>query len=404
MNVKLLSLGVIFVLIMLSCNPQPKFKYFGQTPPGNTPTLFAPGIVSLNDRHESMITFSPDGRECYFTVSKDPWMDVQIMGTVYQDSGWTMPSKVSFITNFGFCPSISSDGNKFFFISSYKGTSAGVNMSQRNADESWSSPVEMDSLVNSGSNEYSIHPSNLGNLYVCSWRSGGVGGCDGWRIPYADGQYQKAENLGLLNSVVGDCIWAPGPDEKFLIFQSRRPASGNKGGFFETDLLITFAMPDGNWSQPQNLGPQINSPKTDGMAWVSHDGKYLFFSSDRRESYDIYWVSLDSVLTHTPKIPLIAANHRPGEYEFYQKYESASDSITTIYFDLEKPGNIMLTIYNRTGEKMDTVLNELRQKGKNQFIWKGEGFEKGKYLCELKASDSETGKIFRESTIQVLLK
>lgn len=326
------------------------------------------------------------------------------METVYQDSGWKTPAKASFINNFGFCPSISSDGTKLFFIGSYKGSSTGVNMCVRTADGGWSSPMEMDSLVNSGANEYSVHPSNLGNMYVCSWRNGGVGGCDGWRIPYANGQYQKAENLGEINSVVGDCIWAPGLDEKFLIFQSRRPATGNKGGFFETDLFITFAMHDGKWSHPQNLGPQINSPETDGMAWVSHDSKYLFFSSDRRGSYDIYWVSLDSILANTPRIPLVAANHKPGDYEFYQKYENETDSITTIYFELEKPGNTKLTIYSRAGEKLDTVLNEFRHEGKNQFVWKGERFEKGEYLCELKASDSETGKLFMESTIQVLLR
>ena len=404
MSMSKFSFIAAIILLILNCSHQSDFKYLGQKPPGNTPEIFAPGIISLDDRHESMITFSPDGKECYFTVSKNPWNDVQIMETVYQDSGWTTPEKASFINNVGFCPSISSDGKKLFFISSYKGTSAGVNLCERTADGSWSSPLEMDSLVNSGSNEYSVHPSNLGNIYVCSWRSGGVGGCDGWRIPYADGQYQKAENLGEINSVVGDCVWAPGPDEKFLIFQSRRPASGNRGGFFETDLFITFAMPDGKWSHPQNLGPQINSPETDGMAWVSHDGKYLFFSSNRRGTYDIYWVSLDSVLTNTPRIPLVAANHKPGEYEFYQLYKDASDSTTTVYFDLEKSGNVKLTICSRAGEKLGTVLNEFRQKGKNQFVWKGEGYKKGKYLCELEASDSKSGQRFMESTIQVLLK
>ena len=404
MKMKKLRIIIPSILIILGCSKQNSFKYFGQKPPGNTPEIFAPGIVSLDDRNESMITFSPDGKECYFTVSENPWMDVKIMESVYSDTGWTTPAKATFIGKFGFCPSISADGQKLFFIGSYQGKSAGVNMCERTADRSWSSPVEMDERINSGSNEYSCHPSNLGNMFVCSWRNGGVGGCDGWRIPSVNGEYQKAENLGIVNSVVGDCIWAPGPDEKFLIFQSRRPASGNKGGFYETDLFITFAMPNGEWSQPQNLGPKINSPKTDGMAWVSHDGKYLFFSSDRRDTYDIYWVSLDSILKNTPKIPLIAENHKPGDYEFYQKYENATDSITTIYFDLEESGNVKLTIFSRSGEKLATVLDEIRQQGKNQFIWKGEGFKKGKYLCELKASDSESGEPFMESTIQVLLK
>jgi hypothetical protein len=140
------------------------------------------------------------------------------------------------------------------------------------------------------------------------------------------------------------------------------------------------------------------------MAWVSHDGKYLFFCSNRSDTYDIYWVSLDSIVKNTPRIPLIAVNHKPGDHEFYQKYENATDTITTIYFDLEKPGDIRLSIYSLSGEKLTTALDEFRQEGTNQFIWTGEGFTKGKYLCELQATDSESGEAFMESTIQILLK
>ena len=39
--------------------------YFGQTV-GTTPMIFAPGIVSLTNRLEYQIDFSPDGNECFF--------------------------------------------------------------------------------------------------------------------------------------------------------------------------------------------------------------------------------------------------------------------------------------------------------------------------------------------------
>lgn len=400
---KKLSIIAATVLLIQGCKHQPDFEYFGQTPPGNSAELFAPGVVSLDDRNESMITFSPDGKECYFTEHHKSWNWCKVQQSVYSDTGWTTPEKASFSNDYSMCPSISSDGKQLFLAAS---RDSGMNVYQclRTTEGVWSEPAILNNEINSLSYEFSCHPSSLGSMFVCSWRTGGVGGCDGWRIPYADGQYQKAENLGVINSIVGDCVWAPGPDEKFLIFQSRRPAVGNRGGFFETDLFITFTMPNGEWSHPQNLGSQINSSATDGFAWVSHDGKYLFFSSDRRGTYDIYWVSLDSVLSNTTKVPLVAVNHKPGDYEFYQKYQDHPDSTTTIYFDLRKSGNVKLTIYSRAGEKIETVLDEIRQEGKNQFIWKGEGFNNGEYLCELLVSDSVSGKLFMESTIQVLLK
>ncbi len=394
------------IFLIYGCSHQSDFEYFGQTPPGNTPELFAPGIISLDDRNESMITFSPDGKECYFTEHQEAWRWCKIMQSVYSDTGWSAPLKSSFSNDYSMCPSISSDGTKLFLASTKKeeGKSTSVYQCTRTAEGDWSKPVKMNNEISSEKGEYSCHPSNLGSMFVCSWRPGAVGGCDGYRIPQTNGQYQKAENLGLLNSVVGDCIWAPGPYEEYLIFQSRRPVEGNRGGFFETDLFITFAMPNGDWSQPQNLGPQINSSVTDGFAWVTHDGKYLFFSSNRRGSYDIYWVSLDSIISNTPKVPLVAINHKPGENDFYQKYQDETDSITTVYFDLSKSGIVELTICDRAGKKLETILQEFRDKGKNQFAWLAIGFEKGEYLCKLQVCDKDSGEKSMESTIQVLLR
>jgi len=33
--------------------------YFGQTPPGDTPVVFAPGVISLEDRFEQFLLYSP---------------------------------------------------------------------------------------------------------------------------------------------------------------------------------------------------------------------------------------------------------------------------------------------------------------------------------------------------------
>lgn len=134
------------------------------------------------------------------------------------------------------------------------------------------------------------------------------------------------------------------------------------------------------------------------------DYKYLFFSSNRRGSFDIYWISLDSVLKNTPKIPLTTANHNPDDYSLYQNYPNPFDRSTTIHFDLKKPGNTKLTIYNLAGQKMKTILNEYKQSGKYQVIWDGECYRKGEYLCELQVSEPKSGQLFLESTIQILLR
>ena len=44
-------------------------EYLGQKKPGSTPELFAPGILMNTHRPHGGITFSPDGKEIYWTAA-----------------------------------------------------------------------------------------------------------------------------------------------------------------------------------------------------------------------------------------------------------------------------------------------------------------------------------------------
>ena len=59
------------------------------------------------------------------------------------------------------------------------------------------------------------------------------------------------------------------------------------------DLYVSFRQPDGSWSEPQNLGPEINTPLQEMSAFLAADGRTLYFTSNRpggMGSMDI-WVS-----------------------------------------------------------------------------------------------------------------
>ena len=62
------------------------------------------------------------------------------------------------------------------------------------------------------------------------------------------------------------------------------------GGYGESDLYISFATPDGKWSEPINMGPDINSLGYDFCPMLSPDGEYLFFTRTINGNGDIYWV------------------------------------------------------------------------------------------------------------------
>ena len=67
------------------------------------------------------------------------------------------------------------------------------------------------------------------------------------------------------------------PDESFLLFSSYGREDDLGGG----DIYISHKLDDGSWSQAQNMGYSINSDKLDYCPFVTYDGKYLFFTSER---------------------------------------------------------------------------------------------------------------------------
>jgi hypothetical protein len=65
-------------------------------------------------------------------------------------------------------------------------------------------------------------------------------------------------------------------------------------------LYIAFKDKVGKWMTPVYMGDEINSGGA-GFAFVSPDGRYLFFNSGRNGNYDIYWVDAGIIDELKPK-------------------------------------------------------------------------------------------------------
>ncbi len=76
--------------------------------------------------------------------------------------------------------------------------------------------------------------------------------------------------------------------DSMILFSSNR--EGGYGGF---DLYIVYKK-EGQWQEPLNLGPEVNSPFDERTPFLTKSGTALFFSSNRLESlggFDIYTTS-----------------------------------------------------------------------------------------------------------------
>ncbi|UCC41396.1 MAG: MBL fold metallo-hydrolase [Candidatus Aminicenantes bacterium] len=277
-----------------------KGPYLGQKPPGMTPEVFAPEIISVDNFIESGSGFALDANMFVF---QRYFPDVPI-STIYttelKDGRWTTPSPAPFNSEYDDWDfTVAPDGRTIYFTS-MRPVSEGTEQSKhsniwmtRITASGWTEPRLLEYPINTPDrgNQYASVTRD-GTLYFFSGRESGFGGADIYRAKLVNGKYSEVENLGnQINSAFSDGDPYIAPDESYLIFASKRP--GGFGG--PLDLYISFLRTDGSWTEAINMGKDINSSGEEFCPNVTPDGKYLFFCRHHQEisgdiSGDIYWV------------------------------------------------------------------------------------------------------------------
>jgi hypothetical protein len=278
-----LLLIILFLIIKSSFGQQfTEFKgdYLGQTPPGNKAVKFAPGIISLSNRHEILITFTPDGNECYIDCYIGD--SSKIYYTKRVNNTWTEQVEAPFSLGQNVVlSSLSTNGNRLFFE-----TFSGIWKVER-TKSGWVKPQLLPLPITS--DDHSYYETADGVAYFGSKRPGGLGKkLEIWRVSCKDDHYQKAENLGpIINCTKRNLTPCIAPDESYLIYTQ-------SDGTYE-HLYISFNKRNGEWTVPVNMdrnGENINR-RFQNRPTLSPDGKYLFFNmhDPSTKEGDIYWVS-----------------------------------------------------------------------------------------------------------------
>ncbi len=90
-----------------------------------------------------------------------------------------------------------------------------------------------------------------------------------------------------LNSKDWETFASLSADDNHIYFVSNR-----KGGYGGTDIYESNLLPGGKWSEPVNLGPQINTPYNEESPVLCANGKTLYFASQGHNSmggFDIFY-------------------------------------------------------------------------------------------------------------------
>ncbi|MBK8653061.1 MAG: PD40 domain-containing protein [Haliscomenobacter sp.] len=200
----------------------------------------------------------------------------------------------------------------------------------------------MNNLLNSAFNEgMSTLVRNGRHMYFTACNRPEVRGpCDIWE---ADLEKEEIKRVAALEGNPNTDQWesqaAISCDGSTLFFASNRPEG--QGG---TDIWTSNKLPGGEWSNPVNLGPQINTPLDEEAPFISNDGTALYFSSTGHlgiGDQDIFVSFKDQHGNWTTPMnlgPKINTPHR--ELGFYLSADGK-----TGYFASDRPGGGGMDIY-----------------------------------------------------------
>jgi Tol biopolymer transport system component len=261
-------------------------SYLGETPPGATPVLFAPGLVSTGG-FERDVAITPDGSEIFFGLAGPSYQYTTVVSTRLVEGRWTEPEVVPGLDDPRYLhlePALSADGKTLYFLSTRPDTAAGGTAGNQDiwflarTPGGWSAPRNLGPPVNSALPEYFPSLTRDGTIYFTREEAGGRISSI-WRARREGSGYRAPEKLpSQVNSGRSQFNAFVAPDESYVIV----PTDGRPDSLGGCDYYVVFRTPDDRWSEPINLGPAVNTKGSQEFSpYVSPDGKYFFFMSSR---------------------------------------------------------------------------------------------------------------------------
>lgn len=151
----------------------------------------------------------------------------------------------------------------------------------------WKTPVNIGVPVNSETHDACVAVSaDLQQMIVYRTTEDGLSG-DLFHTEQTEKGWGPLVKYGVeINSESKEFSATFNIDNNIIYFSSDRP-----GGYGGKDIYRTVRLPNGKWSLPWNLGPNVNTPYDEDAPFLQLDGKVLYFSSKGHETmgeYDVF--------------------------------------------------------------------------------------------------------------------
>lgn len=256
---------------------------------------------------------SYDGKSLYFSRNEGDESAQEIWRSSLENEQWGAPVKLGFPLNTpgdNNVMGIATDNSKLLLSNTYAKdglslTSNGYSMTEWQ-DGHWSIPkkVKISSYINS-SNTAETSLSVTGKRVVLSLKTGyNEGMNDLYLSNYTSyiHSWSGPRTLGkVVNSFGNESAPFLAADGKTLYFSSE-----GHSGYGDMDIFMSRMLDDRGyeWSEPINLGPEINTSKWDGYFTIPAHGNwaYMVSANDSLAQLDIYRVKLPEQLKPDPVV------------------------------------------------------------------------------------------------------
>jgi hypothetical protein len=309
-------------------------------------------------------------------------------------------------------PSVSSDSSGNFIISwgeFHYSTEQFYVYAQRFSKEG--APLDNEFKVNNDTTDASIYPrisaDSEGNFVITWINCQNWGECELWDV-YAQHYSSDGEALGdtfKVNNSEGIDLYGLHGEAYF------HAVSFDQNGNF----VIT-------WESLRNENRNIRTQRYDSGGNPTGDNFLVSYSSESNQyspsvklKNGLIYVSWVDVLKeggtesiwakvldwNDPTPSTINENNKfqiPLAYKLNQNYPNPFNPKTTIEFDLPKASDVRIEVYNITGQKIQTLLNEKKPAGSHQVEFNAEKLSSGVYFYRIEAEE------FQDVKKMILLK
>jgi outer membrane protein OmpA-like peptidoglycan-associated protein len=178
-----------------------------------------------------------------------------------------------------YAPVVSADGQRVYFCRNLDGNED-IYMGERSAEGYWQRPVPLKELNTKTNHEAPLAISADGSTLLM-YKGGDVNYTErtptGWSAPrpfFREAQRPDWQGMTSMSS-----------DQRVAIFAARSVDCIGARNEDNIDLFLAYRQPDGSWGQPVNMGTALNTPFEDRSPFLHPDQRTLYFSSGGRGGF-----------------------------------------------------------------------------------------------------------------------